>query len=206
VLLDSLPKAQEVLQALEAGTPLALLARKHSTDPAARQSYGYLGRVKPQALEAPLREALRGLAPGRHTGIVELPEGRFAIAQIIDMRDYQEAEKAFREENFDLAERHLLRHLQNNPDASRSRLMLGKIQELKGRLTQAEATYKEAIRYHPELAEAYAMLGRLYLKMGLYEQAKEVFEEGLRYSDSPLLEEGLELAHILMLQTQGAMP
>lgn len=202
----------EILGEVAGGRPFALLARERSIDEVTRDTFGYLGKLKKEDLGEPLKAAVEELlsAPdrpeGRAGGPVALPDGNFALFQVVDLGPFTEGEKAFRSGDFKAAEKALREHVAANPDASASRLMLGKIFETDGRLFEAEKMYNEAVEYHPDLEQAYAALGRLLMKMARFEEARDVFLKGMKHGESPLLKEGLEMVNILLLQREERMP
>ena len=71
IVVSSAAEARLVRDRLKNGEDFAALAREKSIDPYADQG-GYVGEVDPATLRIELREALKGLAPGQVSGIVEL--------------------------------------------------------------------------------------------------------------------------------------
>jgi tetratricopeptide (TPR) repeat protein len=81
IVVSSEAEAQQILDRLKQGEDFGTLARKRSIDPNA-EDYGYLGKVDLNNLRPELREALKGLAPGRVTGAIKVPGG-YAILQVL---------------------------------------------------------------------------------------------------------------------------
>ncbi len=80
IVVDSLGDAQQILGRLVKGEDFAAIAGERSIDPTA-DAGGYLGKLDPETLRPELREALKGLEPGRFTSVVKIPEG-YAIVKI----------------------------------------------------------------------------------------------------------------------------
>jgi tetratricopeptide (TPR) repeat protein len=81
IVVDSSAKADHVVQRLKNGEDFAALARELSIDPTASDG-GYMGRVDLSTLRAELREALKGVATGQITSVVQVPSG-YAILKIV---------------------------------------------------------------------------------------------------------------------------
>ena len=80
IVVSSQDEAAQVLELLNRGISFSALARERSLDPTAPDG-GFLGRVDPSTLRPELREALRGVPPGRITPVVPIPSG-FAIMRV----------------------------------------------------------------------------------------------------------------------------
>ena len=74
ILVRSPAEAQEVLARLRRGEDFGQVAKKHSID-ATRANGGYLGKVQVRDLRPELRNALRGVQPGRLSEVIETPAG-----------------------------------------------------------------------------------------------------------------------------------
>jgi tetratricopeptide (TPR) repeat protein len=81
IVVDSSAEAERIAQQLKSGEDFAALARKISIDPTASDG-GYMGRIDPSSLRAELRDALKGLLPGRTTAIIQIPSG-YAILKVL---------------------------------------------------------------------------------------------------------------------------
>ncbi len=81
IVVTSLSKAQEILDQLKQGRDFAELAKAKSTDPTSANG-GYMGRPDPGTLCTELKDALKGIAPGEFTGIVQVPAG-YAILKVL---------------------------------------------------------------------------------------------------------------------------
>ena len=81
IVVTSLSKAQEILDQLKQGRDFAELAKAKSTDPTSANG-GYIGRPDPGTLCTELKDALKGVAPGEFTGIVQVPAG-YAILKVL---------------------------------------------------------------------------------------------------------------------------
>jgi len=81
IVVSSEAEAQQILDRLNEGEDFGALAKSKSIDPNA-EDYGYLGKVDAASLRPELREALRGLAPGRVTSAIKVPGG-YAILKVL---------------------------------------------------------------------------------------------------------------------------
>ncbi len=81
IVVDSAGTADQVLARLKNGEDFGAIAKEQSIDPTANDS-GLIGALDPNRLRIELRNALRGVAPGRVTGVVQIPEG-FAILKVL---------------------------------------------------------------------------------------------------------------------------
>lgn len=81
IVVDSAGAAEQVLTRLKKGEDFAAIAREQSIDPTANDG-GLVGELDPSRLRIELRNALRGVAPGQVTGVVQIPEG-FAILKVL---------------------------------------------------------------------------------------------------------------------------
>jgi parvulin-like peptidyl-prolyl isomerase len=199
--------AQEILSQFKEGKPFALLARERSADEKSREAYGYLGEVDVNALHASIRKALSSLKEGQTSGVIRMDADNFALVQVTDMGLYREGEKAFIAGDYAAAEEKLLSYVKANPDAVKARGMLGKIYEDKKEFSQAIAMYRESISYSPKTVLLYERLARVYLFIGEYRKARSVYVEGLsQVHSSAALEEGIEMADLLMIGNGGKTP
>jgi tetratricopeptide (TPR) repeat protein len=85
IVVGSQDEAEDVLERLARGQDFEALAREKSIDTTAGDG-GYLGKVDPATLRPELRDALRGVQPGRYTGVVRIPTG-YAILLVLSDRD-----------------------------------------------------------------------------------------------------------------------
>ena len=81
IVVASSSQAQEILDQLKQGKDFAELAHAKSLDPTATNG-GYMGRPDPGALCTELRDALKGIAAGEITGIIQVPAG-YAILKVL---------------------------------------------------------------------------------------------------------------------------
>jgi tetratricopeptide (TPR) repeat protein len=81
IVVASQSEAAKIRVELENGADFAALAKDKSTDPTAN-SGGYMGVVDPASLRPELREAIRGLAPGRLSATIHLPSG-YTILKVL---------------------------------------------------------------------------------------------------------------------------
>ena len=81
IVVATSSKAQEILEQLKQGQDFAELAKAKSSDSTAANG-GYMGRPDPGTLCTELRDALKGIAPGQITGIVQVPAG-YAILKVL---------------------------------------------------------------------------------------------------------------------------
>jgi hypothetical protein len=89
IVVRSSEEARQVLQRLKKGEDFAVLAKKESIDPTA-DAGGYMGTMRPGALRAELRNALRNVGPGEVSSIARIPSG-YAILKV--MKDTSAAAK-----------------------------------------------------------------------------------------------------------------
>src|SRR5581483_6670731 len=80
IVVGTREEAEDVVDQLARGRDFEVLARERSIDPTGPDG-GDLGALDPASLRPELREALRGVGPGLHTGIVRIPTG-YAILQV----------------------------------------------------------------------------------------------------------------------------
>ena len=80
IVVGTADEAQQVIARLRAGADFSALARAESIDPTAA-SGGSLGTLSISALRPELRDALRDIAPGQITPIVQVPTG-FAVVKV----------------------------------------------------------------------------------------------------------------------------
>ena len=81
IVVDSAGTADQVLARLKNGEDFGAIAKEQSIDPTANDS-GLMGTLDPSRLRIELRNALRGVGPGRVTAVVQIPEG-FAILKVL---------------------------------------------------------------------------------------------------------------------------
>jgi tetratricopeptide (TPR) repeat protein len=192
--------AQDILSQVKEGKPFALLAKERSVDEKTREAYGYLGEVSVDSLHTSIQEALSKLKEGQTSGVIKIDQNRYAVVQATQMDLYREGEKAFIAGNYITAEGKLLKYVENNPDAAKACAMLGKIYEDRKEPSKAIEMYKEAIAFSPRTVLVYERLARVYLFLGMYQKAKDVYIQGLsQVPSSPVLEEGIEMADLLLI-------
>jgi TolA-binding protein len=177
LIAGTLDEAKGILSEIKRGRPFAILARERSLDEKTKKEGGYIGKTDGRGLPSGISEAMAGLKEGEVSEPIPLEEGRYAIIQVITLRYYAEGMKAFRKGNFKEAELAFKRHLELNPDGTKSYLRLGEIYEDRGDFKGAEEMYRNAVSFDPSLEEAYIRLEALYLKTGEQEKAKEISEK-----------------------------
>ncbi|MGB6430502.1 MAG: peptidylprolyl isomerase, partial [Candidatus Acidiferrales bacterium] len=74
-------EAQAILERLKNGEDFGALAKENSIDPTA-SSGGFMGFLAPDSLRPELRDALKGLAAGQITGVIDVPSG-YAILKVM---------------------------------------------------------------------------------------------------------------------------
>ncbi len=141
-------EAQEVLSAVRSGKSFAQLAKERSIDKSSDR-YGELDSTAISSLPGPLRTAIPPLREGDISGVVRLADDRYALLQFIDLRQYRLGAAAFRAGDVDRAEKHLRRHLDENPDAIKARLMLGALYERQDLPEQALTLYNDVLLSEP---------------------------------------------------------
>ncbi len=207
IVAGSRSDAEEILSQIRRGKPFASLAKTRSIDEKSRDAFGYLGEVAVQTLDRPVREALGHLKPGETSGVIALDDKRYVLVQKTDVRYFTEGEKAFISGDMQEAEKYLLKHVELNPDSVRALAMLGKIYEGEKKFDRAEAVYRQAISYDPLAVVVYERLGRMYLLAGQTIKAKALYQEGLTHvPSSEVLEEGLEMADIILINRGAGVP
>jgi tetratricopeptide (TPR) repeat protein len=81
IVVDSPDKARQILERLRNGEDFAAIAKKESIDPSAADGGG-LGSVELSTMRPELREALKGLAPGQTTGVIQVASG-YVILKVL---------------------------------------------------------------------------------------------------------------------------
>jgi hypothetical protein len=81
IVVSSASTAERVVARLKKGDDFAAIAKEQSIDPTANDG-GLIGALDPSRLRIELRDALRSIAPGQITGVVQIPEG-FAILKVL---------------------------------------------------------------------------------------------------------------------------
>jgi parvulin-like peptidyl-prolyl isomerase len=81
IVVDSPDKARQILDRLRNGEDFAAVAKKESIDPSATEG-GYLGPIDLSTLRPELRDALKGIEPGRMTGVIAVPSG-YVILKVL---------------------------------------------------------------------------------------------------------------------------
>jgi tetratricopeptide (TPR) repeat protein len=81
IVVDSSDKAHQILDRLREGEDFAAVARKESIDPSATEG-GYLGLIDLSTLRPELRDALKGIEPGRTTEVIGVPSG-YVILKVL---------------------------------------------------------------------------------------------------------------------------
>jgi len=94
MILSSAQDAQDILDRLKAGSDFAVLAREKSIDPTSTDG-GFLGRIDPASLRPELRDALRGLQPGKVSKIVRISSG-YAVLEVLTDTEAADLGKADR--------------------------------------------------------------------------------------------------------------
>lgn len=199
VVLGDEAGAREALSELKKGNSFARIAKERSIDENSRDEFGYLGEVDIETLDAPIRDAVRGLRVGQISRIINLDDGRRAVLQSADFHYFKEGERAFIKEDFKTAEKKLLKHLELNEDDAGAYLMLGSIYEERKDYLKAEEMFKKGISFHPKVDLLYLRLGKLYQVQRQFQKSKDVFVEGFRNAPkSELLAKGIEMVDILL--------
>jgi tetratricopeptide (TPR) repeat protein len=192
--------AQDILSQVRKGKPFALLAKERSVDERTKEAYGYLGEVGVDSLDPAIRDAVSQLREGETSGVIRVDQDRYAIVQDTHMSLYREGEKAFIEGDLATARKKLLEYVEENPDAVKACAMLATIYEDKKEPSKAIELYKKAISFAPRTTLLYERLARVYLLLGMYQKAKDIYIEGLKnVPSSPVLEEGIEMADLLLI-------
>ncbi|MBA4373090.1 MAG: hypothetical protein C0402_09560 [Thermodesulfovibrio sp.] len=141
-------EAREILAHIRRGNAFALIAKERSIDQS-REHYGELDSHGLSQLGGPLRAAVSSMREGDLSRVIRIDADRYALMQYIDLRHYRLGAAAFRAGDFRSAEKHLLRHLDDNPDAVKARLMLGEIYETRGLAEKALTVYGEVLVHDP---------------------------------------------------------
>ncbi len=82
IVVPSFLEAQQILERLSKGDDFSTLAKELSIDPSAANG-GFLGPMSIGSLRAELQDALRGVAPGQFSKVVQIPSG-FAVLKIAE--------------------------------------------------------------------------------------------------------------------------
>jgi hypothetical protein len=94
IIVDSARKAGRILERLNSGEDFGVLAREESMDPTAING-GILERLDIAILQPELRDALKGLEPGRLSHVVKIPSG-YAILKFLSPSEAGDLEQADR--------------------------------------------------------------------------------------------------------------
>jgi hypothetical protein len=81
IVVATFPQAQGILDQLQQGADFAEIAHKQSSDPTSADG-GYMGRPDPDRLCPELRDAVKGVAAGQFTGIIQVPAG-YALLKVL---------------------------------------------------------------------------------------------------------------------------
>ena len=95
ILLRSSEEARQVLANLQRGEDFAELAKKHSID-STGPAGGYLGKVRLSDLRPEIQEALKGLAAGQVSGVVQTSDGYMILKVLKEESERAEIESAQR--------------------------------------------------------------------------------------------------------------
>src|SRR5262245_881 len=79
IVVSSADRAAQIVDRLKQGADFATLAQSESLDPSAKQG-GLIGPIALSELRSDLQAALRALAPGGMSGVLQLPTG-FALVK-----------------------------------------------------------------------------------------------------------------------------
>jgi tetratricopeptide (TPR) repeat protein len=90
IVVPSASQAQRVLDELNNGGDFAALAQKMSSDPTSAEG-GFMGRPDPATFCPEIRDALKKVAPGNVTGVVQVPAG-YAILKVLADADLPQGE------------------------------------------------------------------------------------------------------------------
>jgi tetratricopeptide (TPR) repeat protein len=81
IVVSSASDAQKVLDRVKQGEDFAAIAKAVSTDATASDG-GYMGQLDPSTLRSEIRDAIKSIAPGQLTPVIQLPSG-YAILQVL---------------------------------------------------------------------------------------------------------------------------
>src|SRR5260370_12354865 len=95
IVVNSAAEAKDIFDRLNRGDDFAVLPKQKSIDPTPN-SGGYMGLLDPTMLRPELKNALRGVAPGRISEIAHIPEG-YAIVKVLSPGQVAELENASRD-------------------------------------------------------------------------------------------------------------
>ncbi len=207
IFTDKESDARDILSEVRKGKSFAILAKEKSVDEKTREEYGYLGEVSLESLHASIQKALSDMSEGQISEVIKIDQSRYAVIHVTETSLYKEAERAFIAGDHATAETKLLKYVESNPDAVKARTILGKIYEDRNEPSKAIAMYREALSFSPKTVLIYERLARVYLFLGMYVNARNVYVQGLKQMpSSPELEEGIEIANMLMIGEGERMP
>ena len=92
IVVNTPEQANQVLERLKVGYDFASLAKEKSIDPTA-DSGGYMGRMDPASLRPELRDAVKGVGPGKISAVTRIPSG-YAILKVVPENKAAEIENA----------------------------------------------------------------------------------------------------------------
>lgn len=175
IVLKNSEDARGVLNALDGGTSFIQLAREVSVGPSADRG-GHIGTVDVNRLKPELRDALKGLKPGQHTGAVETALG-LAIFQVTTDQYYEKGLELFDKARYQDAIQEFKRDLELNPDSAFSFFYLGLSQNKLNQNQDAAKSLETAARLKPDMAETYYNLGRVHGALGKADDAEKMYRK-----------------------------
>ncbi len=179
--------ARVVLSSLESGTSFVQLAKELSLGPHAERG-GHIGTVDVNRLKPELREALRGLKPGQHTGIVVTALGN-AIFQVTTDEYYENGLGLFDRGRYQNAIEEFKKDLELNPDSAFSYFYLGLCQNKLNLNREAADSLEMASELAPDLVETHYNLAKVYDSLG------RTYDAELKYLKTIDMDPDFHMAH-----------
>ena len=158
-------EADAALAAIRGGKPFDQIVRERSIGPE-RQRGGYLGHVDAEGVSSAIRAALERTRPGQVSPVFQA-EGGFAILQVLDAKQEQEA----------LAAEQALRD-------AREEWRRGTQAGQAGDLEAARQALERAVRMDPTLQDAHFNLGIALWRLGKKDEAIKAMQEATRLRPS----------------------
>ena len=171
VTVVSRKDAETILTRMRRDTPLALGARGVA-------QVRTLTRKQIDALPQGVRDTMKSLEGGEHTGIIR-GEQAYSIYQATTFDHYREGWALYRKGKTLEAIRKVEKDLIINPDHAQGLVLLGRIFEERGEYRRGVEAYRQLIGFHPNSALGYRMLGRIYEIEKKWNQAAENYEASL---------------------------
>jgi tetratricopeptide (TPR) repeat protein len=117
---------------------------------------------------------------------------------------YREGVTALQNEDYSGAIQHFTQYLSNSPEDGRAWFNLGLSQLFSDQLEQAEASFRNSIRYLSDHWESYERLGYLYERSGDYTQSLTSYEKAYELNPNARVSESVDRVKERIRRQQGS--